>query len=147
MEIQNFINNMNETLKILSGKEYNLGNLIDDLKQYKDDFLEVEFDDGTIPTDFMSWRGSYCELALGYKFEGICHISELFRKAFNSNGSIYVGYKGGDFTMDLDTPIHQANYGEVSVYNKQEEDQGDKKLIGIKKAGNKIIIITRSDED
>ena len=49
--------------------------------------------------------------------------------------------------MDLDTPIHQANYGEVSVYNKQEEDEGLKKIIGIKKVGNKIIIITRSDED
>lgn len=146
MNLQSFIDRMNEESKIISGKEYNLGNLIEDLKKYKDDFLEIEFDNGTIPTDFDSWRGSYCELALGYKFEGICHTTDIFRKAFNANGSIFVGYKGGEFIMDLDTPIHQANYGECAVYTKKEQDQGQKKIIGIKKEDNKIIIITRTEE-
>ena len=48
--------------------------------------------------------------------------------------------------MDLDTPIHQANYGECGV----EYDNGDyieKKIIGIKKENNKIIILTRKEED
>ncbi len=112
MDIQEFINFMNNQNRITSGKEYNLGNLIEDLKKYKDEFLQVEFDDGSIPKDFESWRGSYCELALGYSDNGECYSSELFRKAFNTNGSMYEGYKGGEFIMDLDTPIHQANYGE-----------------------------------
>ena len=109
-------------------------------------FLIVEFDDGSIPTNFDSWRGSYCELALNYKKEGKCHIDTLYRNAFNANGSMFVGYKGGDFVMDLDTPIHQANYGECGV----KYDNGDyieKKIIGIKKENNKIIILTRKEED
>ena len=146
MNIENFIKMMNETSKINSGKEYNLGNLINDLEQYKGEFLEVEFDDGSIPTNFDSWRGSYCELALNYEKEGVCHIPTLYRNSFNANGSIFVGYKGGDFIMDLDTPIHQANYGEVGV----KYDNGDyieKKIIGIEKVNNKLIIRTRIDED
>ena len=144
--MQEFIDELNENLKIQSGKEYNLGMLIKDLKQYKDEFLEVEFDDGSIPTGFDSWRGSYCELALNYQKEGVCDISSLYREAFNANGSIFVGYKGGDFIMDLDTPIHQANYGETSV-KYENGDYIEKKVIGIKKEDNKIIIITRIDED
>ena len=145
MNIENFIKTMNETYKINSGKEYNLGMLIKDLEQYKDEFLEVEFDDGSIPTDFDSWRGNYCELALNYEKEGVCHNPRLYRKSFNANGSIFVGYKGGDFIMDLDTPIHQANYGESGV--DVEGEYLYKKIIGIEKVNNKLIIKTRIDED
>jgi len=146
MDIQEFINNMNNQSKILSGKEYNLGNFIEDLKEYKDEFLQVEFDDGSIPKNFDSWRGSYCELALNYSKEGFCLINELFRKAFNANGSMYEGYKGGEFIMDLDTPIHQANYGEGGVTD-EYGNYNYKKIIGIQKKDNKIIITTRIDED
>lgn len=145
--MQEFIKQLNENLKIQSGKEYNLGMLIKDLEQYKDECLLVEFDDGSVPTDFNSWRGSYCELALEYerKKDSQCYVMDLYRKAFNTNGSMFYGYKGGEFIMDLDTPIHQANYGEISV----EYENGDyisKKVIGIKEEDNKIVIITRIDE-
>ena len=146
MYLEEFIKEMNENHKINSSKEYNLGNLIKDLEKYKEDFLEVEFDDGTIPENFESWRGNYCELALSFKDEGICHSSSLYRKAFNTNGSMFVGYKGGDFIMDLDTPIHQANYGETGIF----DDDGNyncKKIIGMEKKNNKLIIKTRIDED
>ena len=146
MDLQEYINFQNKRRKLISGEEYNLGNLITDLGKYKDDFLEVEFDNGSIPVNFISWRGNYCELALEYKNEGICHISTLFRKAFNANGSIFVGYKGGDFIMDLQTPIHQANYGETGVVD-EEGNYLYKKIIGIKKESNKIIIKTRTDEE
>ena len=145
MDMQEWVNNLNNKMKIESGKEYNLGMFIKDLEQYKDEFLKVEFDDGSIPTEFDSWRGSYCELALGYEKEGMCHVPTLYRSAFNANGSIFVGYKGGDFVMDLDTPIHQANYGESSV----SYDNGDyisKKIVGVKRENDKLIIITRVDE-
>lgn len=137
MDIQSFINMMNEKSKIESGKEYNLGNLIEDLKPYKNDFLKVEFDDGSIPDDFDSWRGSYCELALGYTNNGEIDSATLSRKAYNANGAMYEGYKGGEFTMDLNTPIHQDNYGEY----------GNRKIIGIEKKDNKLIIKTRTEED
>ena len=122
--MQDFVNDFNNRMKIESGKEYNLGMLIKDLEQYKDECLLVEFDDGNVPTEFSSWRGSYCELALEYekKEDSQCDV------------------------MDLATPIHQANYGEIGV----KYDNGDyikKKIIGIKKENNKIIILTRKEED
>lgn len=146
MDMQNFIDNLIQQSKLESGKEYNLGMLIKDLEKYKEEFLEVEFDDGTIPTEFGSWRGSYCELALEYKDKGICHTPTLYRESFNANGSMFVGYKGGEFIMDLDTPIHQANYSETGVEDK-EGNYNIKKIVGIKKENNKIIIITRIEED
>ena len=145
--LQNFINDMNKQMAKESGEEYNLGDLIKDLEKYKGTFKEVEFDDGTIPTEFDSWRGSYCELALGYKEKGIMHNTDLYRQAYNANGSIFVGYKGGEFEMDLDIPIHQANYGETGVENKETEEYEYKKIIGITEKDNKIIILTRVDED
>lgn len=145
MDLQDFVNDFNNKMKIESGKEYNLGMLIKELKKYKDEILEVEFDDGNIPTDFDSWRGSYCELALGYKKEGICHIQTLYRNSFNANGSMFVGYKGGEYVMDLETPIHQANYGETSV-KYENGDYIQKKIIGIKKEDKKIIILTRIED-
>lgn len=145
MNLQQLINDINEQNKIESGKEYNLGDFIKDLEKYKNEFLEVEFDNGFIPTEFDSWRGSYCELALGYKKEGIIHNTGLYRKAFNANNSIFEGYKGGEFLMDLDTPIHQANYGEVGII--EEESYPERKIIGLKKENNKLIIITRVEEE
>lgn len=37
MTIQDLVNGLNEKMKIESGKEYNLGNLIDDLEPYKEE--------------------------------------------------------------------------------------------------------------
>ena len=141
MDIQKIIDDINEKMKIESGKEYNLGNLIDDLEKYKDSIKHIEFDDGSIPTDFDSWRGSYSELALGYKENGNEFAVSIWRKAYDSNGNIFEGYKGGEFEMDRNTPIHQANYGCCGT------DEGDRKIIGIKEDGEKVIILTRLEEE
>lgn len=137
MSLQDLIDEMNEKAKIESGKEYNLGMLIKDLEPYKEKALDVEFEDGTVPTDFDSWRGSYCELMLDYSDKGRMSSYKFYRKAFNTNGSMFTGYKGGDFIMDLATPIHKDCYGGAS----------GEKIIGIEKRDNKLIILTRPDED
>ena len=142
--MEEWINQINEKMKVESGKEYNLGNLIKDLKKYKDSNFLVEFDNGKVPTKFSSWRGSYCELALEYKDEGICFADNLYINAFNANGSIFVGYKGGEYIMDLLTPIHQANYGECGV--KINDKYNEYKIIGIEEKNNKVIILTRIDD-
>ena len=142
--MEEWIIQMNEMQKIESGKEYNLGNLIKDLEKYKDSTILVEFDNGKIPTQFSSWRGSYCELALEYKDEGICFADSLYINAFNANGSIFEGYKGGNFEMDLNTPIHQANYGDVGV--KINNEYNEYKIVGIKEENGKVIIITRIED-
>ena len=135
MSLQDLIDEMNEKEKIESGKEYNLGMLIKDLEPYKEEFLDVEFEDGTVPTEFDSWRGSYCELMLSYSDKGNISSCDFYRKAFNTNGSMFTGYKGGDFIMDLATPIHKDFYGGAS---------GDK-IIGIEERNGKLIILTRED--
>ena len=142
--MEELVKQMNEMQKIESGKEYNLGELIKDLEKYKDSTILVEFDNGKIPTQFSSWRGSYCELALEYKDEGICFADSLYINAFNANGSIFEGYKGGNFEMDLNTPIHQANYGDVGV--KINNEYNECKIIGIKEENGKVIIITRIED-
>lgn len=142
--MEEWIIQMNEKQKIESGKEYNLGELIKDLEKYKDSTILVEFDNGKIPTQFSSWRGSYCELALEYKDEGICFADSLYINAFNANGSIFEGYKGGIFEMDLNTPIHQANYGDVGV--KINNEYNEYKIVGIKEENGKVIIITRIED-
>lgn len=142
--MEEWVKQMNEMQKIESGKEYNLGELIKDLEKYKDSTILVEFDNGKIPTQFSSWRGSYCELALEYKDEGICFADSLYINAFNANGSIFEGYKGGNFEMDLNTPIHQANYGDVGV--KINNEYNEYKIVGIKEENGKVIIITRIED-
>lgn len=137
MSLQDLVDELNEKMKIESGKEYNLGMLIKDLEPYKDDFLDVEFEDGTVPTEFDSWRGSYCELMLGYRDKDGMSSYDFYRKAFNANGSMFTGYKGGDFIMDLQTPIHKDFYGGAS----------GEKIIGIEKRDDTLIILTRPDED
>ena len=140
-DIQKMIDEMNEKQRIESGKEYNLGMFINDLKKYKDDYKinSVEFEDGTKPVEFDSWRGSYCELSLTFTSDESYRIfpMTMYQKAFNANGSMFFGYKGGEFVMDLDTPIHKANYGEC----------GYEKIIGVKKENDKLIICVRNDEE
>lgn len=145
MDLQKMIDDINEKNRIYEGKEYNLGNLIDDLEEYRGEIDHIEFDDGSIPTDFESWRGVYNCLALGYKDEGNAFAGSIWRKAYNANGSIFVGYKGGDFEMDRDTPIYQANYGETGVH--VEETYVEKKIVGVKKENDKVVIMTRIIED
>lgn len=142
--MEEWIKQMNEKQKIESGKEYNLGELIKDLEKYKDSTILVEFDNGKIPTQFSSWRGSYCELALEYEEDRVCYAHDLYREAYNANGSIFVGYKGGNFEMDLNTPIHQANYGECGA--KINNEYNEYKIVGIKEENGKVIIITRIED-
>jgi hypothetical protein len=131
-------------------KEYNLGKLVKDLEKYKDESIPVEFDDGTIPENFRSWRGSYDYLALGYKNKEDMGNRYMTSKAFYEEakskiGKTFEGYKGGIFTMDENTPLYQANWGESGV------DRGEEykivKIIGIEESDNKIYIITRDTDD
>lgn len=66
-----------------------------------------------LPTHLMSWRGSYCELAIGYSDkEPGKTVNEFLKDLKEAIGKIYSGYKGGDYMMGKTTPIWVANYGE-----------------------------------
>ena len=145
--VQQLINKMNEQAKLYEGKEYNLGNLIDDLEPYKDQDIPVIFDDGFVPGDFMSWRGRYNCLSLDYHQSDLVYTSSiaLYNMAKCALNSPFEGYKGGTFIMDKDTPIYKAYYGECEAirYGKY----GIVKIVGIEKESSKIILKTRLIEE
>lgn len=103
----------------------NLGSYIDALRPFAgpDDAYYVVFDDGSKPTKLDSWRGVYSQLALGYEpvdlhtaLGGVSVAgtlaSDLLHDAEYANGRVYEGWKGGEFTMGLGTPVWVSRRGE-----------------------------------
>lgn len=66
---------------------------------------DVMFDDGTSVGRLTSWRGVYAQLSIdthrGEPFTAI----ELLKDARDADGGTFTGWKGGDYTMDLSTPV------------------------------------------
>jgi hypothetical protein len=84
------------------------------LKDNDGDNKEVRFGFGYFrPTTIDSWRGSYCELAIGYDEKAEEKTAEQFLKELKEAvGKTYVGYKGGDFLMGKNTPVWVSNYSQ-----------------------------------
>ena len=57
----------------------------------------------------ISWRGVYAELA----FEPAANVTvgAMLKEATRANGQTFTAYKGGEYTMDLDTHVHLEEYG------------------------------------
>jgi hypothetical protein len=109
--------------------QLNLGDLIDKLKaiaaskepdKLKD--CDVCFDFGSaVPTTLASWRGSYSELALGYRLTGYdatdgghfndAKLVALITELESAIGKDFTGWKGGEFRMDRSTSVWVANPG------------------------------------
>lgn len=131
-----------------SSAQLTLGQIIEKLEKcgltYGEDNgpKQVDYDFGTaIPTTLDSWRGSYSELALGYKLSGYDNNDEHFAQTTAENllselksaiGKEFTGWKGGEFTMDEDTPVWVANSG----------NSGDTGIIDVVDNGWRIILMT-----
>lgn len=92
-----------------------LGQIIRRLECCAED-AEVYFDFCSIvPTTLMSYRGYYDQLALGFKLlekmSDTVKVKDLLKILREGNGKTFEGYKGGDFTMKLTTPVWVDNYG------------------------------------
>jgi hypothetical protein len=69
-----------------------------------------------------SYRGYYNQLTI-YRAGGRGHggdatpvtVAELLTDARDADGQIFTGYKGGDFTMDLETPVWASDYSETGL--------------------------------
>lgn len=107
--------------------------------------VSVEFDFGTAyPTGLSSWRGSYSELAINYDLAGYddfgrkdvmfnhTDLKDLKGWLKEALGKTYTGWKGGDFTMDKDTPVWVANDGNV----------GNTGVIGVLNQEYTVVILT-----
>lgn len=94
---------INEILKAL--KKIN-----DDAPVFVADTLSVE-----LTGEVMSWRGDYDCLALGYCLYGdskeFITVGKLKSILQNSLGETFMGYKGGEFVMEKNTPVYLDNYG------------------------------------
>lgn len=117
-----------------------LGELIDALKACKQDAV-VYFDFcGTAPTNFDSWRGNYAELAIGWK-AGPPHpgptVADVLSKARACDGATFEGYKGGEYTMGLQTPISVDNWGRYT----------ECALVGVRDLWWRVILLTESTAD
>jgi len=115
-----------------------LGEIIDALEsvdQYcnNGDIKEVTYDFGYfVPTDLDSWRGSYENLALGYNNDEAPLLTDLIERCKRADGATYMGWKGGDYLMTMDTPVYVSNPGEAC----------DTGIIGVHDAGWKIVLQT-----
>jgi hypothetical protein len=84
----------------------------------------VDYDFATaIPTFLDSWRGSYDELALGFKLSGYDNDEEHFAQTKAEDllselksaiGKTFTGWKGGEYKMTKNTPVWVANSGNVN---------------------------------
>jgi len=105
----------------------------------------VYYDFGTaIPTDLDSWRGSYDELALGYRLTGYdvnssngdhhkeCKAEDLLKNLESAIGKTFTGWKGGEFIMNENTPVWVDNPGNTS----------DTAIVNVFDDGWRIILIT-----
>ena len=87
-----------------------LGELITGLKECPQD-SPVFFENQERIGRFHSWRGSYESLSLSDDEEGPTTVGELLAEAESCVGRGFGGYKGGTFTMNIDSQIHRANWG------------------------------------
>jgi hypothetical protein len=62
------------------------------------------------PDRFMSWRGVYAELTLTSS-DKPKSIAQLLDQAKACYSETFVGYKGGDYRMDENTPVWADEYG------------------------------------
>lgn len=150
MEMQDYIQGLVKKQRDKSfsnSPQLSLGELIAEIEKcgvLKDngEDKEVCYDFGTaIPTKLDSYRGSYDELALGYKLTGYDndaeHLTEIKAKDLLNHlkeaiGKEYTGWKGGNYTMSKDTPVWVANSGNA----------GSTAIVGILNDGWRLILLT-----
>lgn len=95
-----------------------LGQLIDALRK-ADKSLGVRFEFcGMVPCYLKSYRGFYDQLAFDYRPPdeeqergGFLTVGDLLAHCEQVVGKVFVGYKGGNYTMGLDTPLWVDKWG------------------------------------
>ncbi len=147
-EMTSQIITLQRTERMKDSIQLTLGKLIAEiekceLKISSGHFKTVDFDFGSaIPTRLASWRGSYAELALGYKLSGRDAYDRnnnnsitadiLIQNLKEAIGKSFEGWKGGDFIMNEDTPVWVSNPG----------DSGNTGIIGVYDAKHSLVILT-----
>ena len=107
-----------------ASSQFSLNDLIDRLEQLPQDMP-------ILLGEAESYRGYYMDLAfvpLGKPRT----VKEALKEALLAHGKTFEGYKGGEFTMEGDTPVWYSHYGSCGPA-----------IIGITDEG---VILTQEDE-
>lgn len=95
-----------------SKEMFTLGNLIDELEKYPKDWGVYIEPFHLVPNNFCSYRGYYRDLNITVKTRREAKlknqeitVGEFLEMAKEANGKTFYGYKGGEFTMNRNTPI------------------------------------------
>lgn len=90
-----------------------LGTLISDLEQVdRDARICLEGPEGPEnPDGVNSWRGDYSELMIERGGTKEWTVGQLLAELKGAEGRTFEGYKGGYYTMDLDTRVWIDTYG------------------------------------
>jgi len=148
MDLQTILNNAVAAKRaedMKTSAQLTLGELIIKMEGKSGD-KPVVFDDGKhFPTYLGSWRGDYCELALGYNVyedEKPMNGADFAEKLKKAVGATYQGYKGGDFTMGKTTPVWVANNGECIGFREETEDGHETAIVDVVEMPDSIVLQT-----
>lgn len=98
--------------------QMSLGDLIERLRQLNSDTI-IKCD-----KRLDSYRGYYEDLAIEPNETGV-NVVEFITTCEKANGGTFHGYKGGDFVMNLETPVFVAYYGSAGSPLKNITDNGE----------------------
>lgn len=90
-----------------AGQQMTLGGLIDALAQLPPDRAIAGL------CEPHSYRGYYCDVAFEPSDEARS-VADVLAEARGCMGEIFIGYKGGDYTMGRNTPVWISLYGMAS---------------------------------
>lgn len=133
MDIQELLNlKTKEWLLERSQEMVTLGELIAKLEGVDSCYnVFIELPDGDIvtPTELISYRGYYSDLAIDYEYDNVVNLSVAEFKTWlkDALGKTFIGYKGGDFTMTKITPMWVDQVGRcqnIAVAGVYAEDFG-----------------------
>ena len=145
-QLQEFLDNSIVAMRdkaMKTSKQLSLGELILKLEAVKNKNLLVYYDDKKFaPTNsFLSWRGSYRELAMDYEKTASYTVKDILEAAKETIGKTLGGYKGGDYLMGKNTPIWVANWGESSGF-KHTRTKYSQAVVDVQKLKTSVIIVT-----
>lgn len=99
--------------------QFSLNDLIDRLEQLPQDML-------ILLGDADSYRGYYSDLAFEPLYDAYARtVKDALYEVENAHGKTFTGYKGGEFTMDGDTPVWYSHYGDTGSAIVGISDEGE----------------------
>jgi hypothetical protein len=84
------------------------------------------------PGELISWRGSYDTPCITYTSESV--VGDSFLKVLQTYDSAHSGYKGGEYTFELDHSPYISQYGSSGNYTK---------IIGYEVHFDEVILLTQ----